>query len=201
MAGQARRRGRRGGPDGPTPGSLAATGPGPDPESVARAILLRKLAAAPRPRAQLAADLATRDVPDEVADRVLDRFEEVGLVDDAAFAESWVRSRHAGRGLSRRALRHELRTKGVDDATAEEAVAAVDDDAELVAARRLVARRLPATRALPPQVRMRRLVGLLARKGYGGGLALRVVREALAAEGDGRGTGPEGFLDPPVTGS
>jgi regulatory protein len=168
--------------DGPTPGSPADSVPDADPESVARAILLRKLTAAPRTRAQLAGDLASRDVPEEVAGRVLDRFEDVGLVDDAAFAEAWVRSRHSGRGLSRRALRHELRSKGVDDATAEEAVAAVDDEAELAAARRLVQRRLPGTRALAREVRTRRLVGQLARKGYGGGLAMQVVRAALAAE-------------------
>ena len=177
------RRPRHGGPDGPTPGSRADSGPEPDPESVARAILLRKLTAAPRSRAQLAGDLAARDVPEDVAERALDRFTDVGLVDDAAFAESWVRSRHAGRGLSRRALRHELRSKGIDDATAERAVEAVDGDAELAAARRLVARRLPATRGLAAEVRMRRLVGQLARKGYAGGLAVRVVREALDAEG------------------
>lgn len=183
MADRNARRGGRGGPDGPTPGSLAASGPEPDPESVARAIVLRRLTAAPRSRTQLAGDLASRDVPEEVAERLLDRFAEVGLVDDAAFAESWVRSRHAGRGLSRRALRHELRSKGVDDATAERAVEAIDGDAEVAAARRLVARRLPATRGLAAEVRMRRLVGQLVRKGYAGGLAVRVVREALDAEG------------------
>ncbi|MGH3973165.1 MAG: regulatory protein RecX, partial [Pseudonocardiaceae bacterium] len=104
-----------GGQKGPTPGSLADATPEADPESVARGLVLRKLTAAPRTRAQLADDLAGRGVPDGVAHRVLDRFTEVGLVDDAAFAESWVRSRHLGRGLSRRALSHELRTKGVDD--------------------------------------------------------------------------------------
>jgi regulatory protein len=58
----------------------------------------------------------------------------------------------------------------------------VDPDAEARTARALVERRLPSTRALPLDVRVRRLVGMLARKGYPGGLSLRVVREALAAE-------------------
>ena len=106
-----------GGPTGPTPGSPADAGPEPDPESVARTIVLRRLTDAPRSRAELAADLAARNVPVEVSDRVLDRFTEVGLVDDAAFASEWVRSRHATRGLSRSALRRELRGKGVDDET------------------------------------------------------------------------------------
>ncbi len=171
------------GPDGPTPGSLAAAGPEPDPVAVARRIVLRKLTAAPRSRAQLADDLAARDVPEAVATAVLDRFTEVGLVDDAAFAEVWVRTRHTGRGLSRSALRRELRAKGVDDETVAGAVDGIDDDAEAETARNLVARRLGSTRGQPAEVRLRRLVGQLARKGYPGGLAMRVVREALAAEG------------------
>lgn len=186
---------------GPTPGSPADDGPEPDPESVARTIVLRKLTAAPRSRAQLAGDLAARAVPEEVAERVLDRFTEVGLVDDAAFAEVWVRTRHSGRGLSRQALRRELRAKGVDDETVTEAVADIDDEAETRTARALVARRVRATRGQPHEVRLRRLVGQLARKGYPGGLAMRVVREALTADGvlpdgaDGADGAPEGAGD------
>jgi len=145
--------------------------------------VLRRLTAAPRSRAQLEADLAARDVPEDVAERVLDRFTEVGLVDDAAFADMWVRSRHAGRGLSRAALRRELRDKGVDDETAHNALEDIDPDAEVAAASALVARRLPTTRGLSVEVRLRRLTGMLARKGYPGGMAMRVVRDALDAEG------------------
>lgn len=144
--------------------------------------MLRRLTAAPRSRAQLEADLAARDVPDDVAERVLDRFTEVGLVDDAAFAEAWVRTRHAGRGLSRRALGQELRQKGIDDETASVALEDIGLEEEAAAAAALVARRLPATRGLPVEVRMRRLAGMLGRKGYAGGLAMRVVRDALSAE-------------------
>jgi regulatory protein len=172
------------GPAGPTPGSPADSGSEPDAESVARTIVLRRLTDAPRSRAELASDLASRDVPEEVAERVLDRFTEVGLVDDAAFATAWVQSRHATRGLSRSALRRELRGKGVDDATVGAAVDEIGDDDEEAAARSLVARRLPGTRGLAREARVRRLVGQLARKGYPGGLAVRVVREALATEGD-----------------
>ena len=182
--GRAAARGARvAGPDGPTPGSAADQALEADPEAVARAIVLRKLTAAPRTRAQLAGELASRNVPDDVATGVLDRFTEVGLVDDAAFAALWVRSRHVGRGLSRRALAHELRAKGVDDGTARAAVARVDDDDERAAAAATVARRLPATRTQPREVRVRRLAGMLARKGYASGVAMVAVREALAAEG------------------
>ena len=201
MAGRRTAGGRAGGrppgghADEPTPGSAADATPDADPESVARAIVLRRLTAAPRTRAQLADDLRRRDVPDEVADEVLDRFGEVGLVDDEAFAEAWVRTRHTGRGLARRALAHELRARGVDDETVAQAVGAVGPDEEAAAARSLVARRLASTRGLPVDRRVRRLAGMLARKGYPSGLAMRVVRDALAAERGGdalTGEGPEG---------
>jgi regulatory protein len=122
-------------------------------------------------------------VPDEVAERVLGRYSEVGLIDDAAFARAWVQSRHAGRGLARRALAAELRWRGVADDTVNEAVEELDPGQEEAAARNLVAKRLAATRGLDPVKRTRRLVGMLARKGYSGGLAYRVVREALENEG------------------
>lgn len=149
---------------------------------MARSIVLRRLTGAPRTRAQLAADLQRRAVPEEVAERVLDRFGEVGLVDDAAYARSWVSSRHAGRGLARRALAHELRQRGVDDDTVAAAVAEIDTDQEVTAAAGLVARRLPATRGLPTDTRVRRLVGMLARKGYPPGMAFAVVKDELGAD-------------------
>jgi regulatory protein len=176
--------GRGRAPASEPPGSGAAgTDAEPDQESVARSIALRQLTAAPRSRTQLAEAMAKRDVPEEVADRVLDRFTEVGLVDDAAYAEVLVRSRHAERGLSRRALAMELRRKGVDDEIAQEALAQVDDADEEQAARALARKKLRATRGLDREVRLRRAYGALGRKGYGGSLVSRVVREELAAEG------------------
>ncbi len=157
-------------------------GPG-DPESVARAICLRLLTIQPRTRAELAAALARRAIPDDAAAAVLSRFAEVGLIDDHAFAEAWVGSRHTGRGLARRALAAELRRRGVDGETVGEAVATLAPETEERTARQLVAKRLPGTRRLEPAVRVRRLVGMLARKGYPPALAIRVVREELAAEG------------------
>ena len=158
-------------------------GPPSDPVAVARQICLQQLEQAPRTRAELHAVLSDRGVPDDAADEVLGRFAEVGLIDDALFARMWVSSRHRGRGLARRALAHELRRKGVDDETVRTAVEELPADEELATARALVARRLPATRGLAPAVRVRRLAGLLARKGYPAGTAFRVVRDALAQEG------------------
>ncbi|HEY0187140.1 MAG TPA: regulatory protein RecX [Cellulomonas sp.] len=154
-----------------------------DHEHVARTVALRLLTSAPRSRAQLAEAMARRDVPEQVAERVLDRFTTVGLVDDTAYAEVLVRSRHAERGLSRRALAMELRRRGVDEATAAQALAQVDDADEEQAARALARRRLAGTRGLDRTTRVRRVHAALGRKGYGGELVSRVVREELAAEG------------------
>ncbi|GAB2939653.1 recombination regulator RecX [Streptomyces heilongjiangensis] len=155
-----------------------------DPAERARAICLRLLTGTPRTRRQLADALRKREIPDDVADEVLSRFEEVGLINDSAFADAWVESRHHGRGLARRALARELRTKGVDSALIDEAVAQLDSDQEEATARELVARKLRSTRGLDRDKRLRRLAGMLARKGYPEGMALRVVRQALEEEGE-----------------
>ncbi|WP_405776501.1 recombination regulator RecX [Streptomyces sp. NBC_00859] len=155
-----------------------------DPAEQARAICLRLLTGTARTRKQLADALSKREIPDEVADEVLSRFEEVGLIDDAAFADAWVESRHHGRGLAKRALARELRTKGVNSELIEEAVGQLDPEREEETARELVARKLRSTRGLDRDRRMRRLAGMLARKGYAEGMALRVVRRALEEEGE-----------------
>ncbi|MBP2702734.1 recombination regulator RecX [Microbispora sp. RL4-1S] len=168
--------------------------PDADPESVARAICLRLLTMAPRTRAQLADALRRRAVPEWAAESVLERFSEVGLIDDEAFAAAWVSSRHAGRGLARRALAQELRHRGVDEETVKEAVDQLDPEQEAETARALVRRKLATTRGADPQARIRRLAGMLARKGYSPGLAFRIVREALEAEG----VEPEDLPDGPI---
>lgn len=155
-----------------------------DPVERARAICLRLLTGAPRTRQQLAAALRARGISEEAIAAVLDRCEEVGLIDDVAFANAWVESRHHGRGLARRALTRELRAKGVEAAVIDEAVGQLDAEQEEETARVLVARKLRATRGLDREKRLRRLVGMLARKGYAEGVALRVVRQALEAEGE-----------------
>jgi regulatory protein len=168
-------------------GAAGAPGPGggsADPEEAARQICLRLLTAGPRTRAQLAAALGRRRVPDEIAESVLGRFAEAGLIDDAAFARAWVETRHHGRGLARRALSAELRQRGVAAEEVRAAVGTLGPQDEIATARRLVARRLPATRGRPLPARVRHLVGVLARKGYPAGLAYQVVREALEQDGE-----------------
>ncbi len=158
-------------------------GPEPDHEAVARKILLDQLTGQARSRRELADRLARRNVPDEVAGRLLDRFEEVGLVDDEAFARSWVDSRRRTRGLARRALAQELRRKGVADETARDVLAEVDPADEEQTARALVRKKLRGLRGVDDTAAARRLAGLLARKGYPAGLAYAVVKDELAAAG------------------
>jgi regulatory protein len=146
----------------------------------AREICLRQLAVRPRTRAELAKVLARKEISEEGIAEVLDRYDEVGIIDDAAFARAWVSTRHQGRGLARRALANELRQRGVDAEVASEALAAVDDDAEAATARTLVDRKLRTSTGTPEAI-FRRLVGMLARKGYPAGVAYRVVKDALAA--------------------
>jgi regulatory protein len=149
-----------------------------DPAERARQICLQQLAVRPRTRTELAAAMRRRGVAADVAAEVLERYDEVGIIDDRAFASAWVSSRHHGKGLARRALADELRRKGIAAELAEEALDELDGEVEANTARELVRRRLRGERG-QPEVLFRRLVGMLARKGYPAGLAIRVVREAL----------------------
>ena len=148
-------------------------------ENTARLIALRLLESQPRTRAELERALARRGVPADAATAVLDRFTEVGLVDDEAFAAAWVNSRHTGRGLGRRALGAELRRRGVAEQTVRDAVSVVSTDDEETAARALAERRLRTMHGLARDTQLRRLAGMLARKGFDQGLAMRVARDAV----------------------
>ena len=166
----------------PPPEDETAAGPDADAESVARTILLDQLTGRARSRRELADKLRQRNVPDDVAARLLDRFAEVGLVDDAAFAHSWVSGRHAARGLAPRALAQELRRKGVDDDVAREALDQLGDEEQEATARSLVRKKLRSLDRFDEATQTRRLVGMLARKGYPPGLAFRVVRDEVGTD-------------------
>ncbi|MGQ5260106.1 regulatory protein RecX [Micromonospora sp. ZYX-F-536] len=173
------RRGRRGRSE--EADAVESPAPPRDESEVAREICLRQLAVRPRTRAELAGALAKRGISEQVSAEVLDRYDEVGIIDDAAFARAWVSSRHAGRGLARRALANELRQKGVDGEVATEALGELDEETEADTARALVERKLRTARGEPDAV-FRRLVGMLARKGYPPGVAIRAVKDAIAAQ-------------------
>lgn len=165
----------------PTPDDLpgpAGDDPG-DPEAVAKSICLRQLTGQARSRSELDAALRRREIPPDVAQRVLDRFTEVGLIDDAAYAQAFVASKHRDRGLGRAALRTELRRKGIDGPAADRALEPVDTDAERRRAADLVAKRLDSAVFAGLPAARRRLLGLLARRGYSASLSAQVVNEAL----------------------
>lgn len=150
-----------------------------DPVALARAVVLRKLAVRARTRHELDQALRARQVPDTVAHDVLDRLAEVGLVDDAAFARDWVDSRQQRRHLSKSALRHELQTKGVERELVDDALVRIDAQAEDQAAYALAERKDRAMSGLSREVRYRRLAGVLARRGFHGGVAARVLTRVL----------------------
>ena len=171
-----------------------------DPEARARQICLRLLTAAPRTRKQLAQALRRGGVPAEAAEAVLARFTDVGLIDDAVFAQAWVESRHHSRGLSKRSLSAELRRQGVDNDEIRAALDVLGPEQEAATARALVERKLAGTRGRPPEARARQAAGLLARKGYPPGLTFRLIKEVLEQEDPDEAArfelDPDQYLDP-----
>ncbi|WP_308932200.1 regulatory protein RecX [Arthrobacter sp. SLBN-112] len=162
---------------------------------MATAIVYRQLTASPKSRLQLARKLAERNIPEHVAEAVLDKFQEVRLIDDAEFADMWVRSRSQSRKLAKGALRRELSEKGIDPETAAAALEQLTDADEEAAARTLVERKLrPGSNLSDPAERdkaVRRLASMLARKGYQPSQAFRIVNEVLSSIQDSDGGPPQ----------
>ncbi|WP_415847163.1 regulatory protein RecX [Tsukamurella strandjordii] len=149
-------------------------------------MIYRALGARDHSRGELRAKLARKGFDEELTERMLDKFTAAGLVDDAAFAQRWVESRHRFSGRGRRALAQELRTKGIGEAEAAAALDTVSRDAEAERAAELVERKL-ARVEIPDDRTERdkltqRLVGMLARRGYHPSLALSVVLDAVRAK-------------------
>ncbi|MFE7741009.1 recombination regulator RecX [Nocardia sp. NPDC057455] len=179
-------------PEGRSADPVAAGSEGGTVEQ-AKEACLRLLAVRARSRAELAQRLAAKGYSPEVSERALERLTEVGLIDDAAFAEQWVHSRHAFSGKGKQALAQELRRKGVAQSDATAALDAITTDDEEIRASELVRRKLRSLpRDLDRDKMIRRLVGMLARRGYSQATAYRVVKAELADRG------VEGDLDEPV---
>ncbi len=150
----------------------------------ARETALRILTAAPKSRGELERSLARKGYPEQVVSGLVDRFDEVGLVDDSAYAELIVRTRHAERGLARRAIAAELRRRGIEDDVASDALEQIEPDDERAAAAELARKHVARTRGQDREKRVRRAVAALARKGHSPSVAFAAVRGALAVEGD-----------------
>ncbi len=145
----------------------------------AREVCFDLLAARPRTREELRQALARKGCDEEIAGSLLAKLDDAGLVDDAEFAETWVRSRHTHKGLGRRALVAELKRKGVDAEVAAEAANEIDEASEEQRARELVRKKLRTMTGVDEQKATRRLLAMLARKGYPEGLSYSVVRTEL----------------------
>ncbi|MGF6881264.1 regulatory protein [Nocardia sp. GAS34] len=158
-------------------------------EAQAKDVCLRLLTDRARSRAELADKLAAKGYTPEIAGRALDRLAEVGLIDDAAFAEQWVHSRHTYSGKGKKVLAQELRRKGIAPEDSAPALEAISGDDERTRAADLVRQKLRTLpRDLDRDKATRRLVGMLARRGYDPSTAFAVVSSELA---------PADFPDPP----
>lgn len=144
----------------------------------ARTWILDRLSRSPRTRLQLFKMLSDRGVPQEISQRLLDRFTEVGLIDDAAFAKAFTNTRRQSRGLSKSALRRELATAGVDQDLVNQALEDIDFDSELELATELAVRRMRSLVALEKDVQYRRLSGFLGRRGFSAGIVSTAIRVA-----------------------
>lgn len=167
-----------GGRPRPLPG-MATKSP-QEVESAVRERCLNLLAQQPRTRAELERSLARAGAPEEVVAQVLDRLAGVGLVDDAAYAQAYVRTGVGVRRRGTRSLRAELQGRGVSPEVIAAATAEVDEDAERETALALASRRAAGLQPLPPQVARRRLTGLLLRRGFSGSVVSSVLTEVLA---------------------
>ena len=156
-----------------------------DAADAAKQVLLRRLSHAPRTRKELAKDLKDKDISDEVANVALDRFEEVGLINDQALASNYVSSQHERKGLGKNALRQQLRAKGVSDDVALEAISQISDDQEFQAAFALACKKIRSLQKDDAKTQLRKIVGVLARKGYSSNLAFRVAKEVITDLPDG----------------
>lgn len=161
---------------------MAETLPPADPEALARSIVLRRLTLAPRTRAELQRSLRDRLVPDEVAVMVLDRFTELGLINDVQYAEAFTESRRRRGGWSRRAIAAKLSERGVPRDIADGALEQVNAEDELDTALDLARRRWARGTGLDRQVRRRRMAAMLARRGYSSSVVGTVLAELEQAD-------------------
>lgn len=132
-------------------------------------------------RKQLADKMREKNCPDDIAEFTLNRLEEMHLLNDNDYAESFVRSRQYAR-KGKRKIAQDLRMRGIDPDIIETVLEDTDEEDETERARELIAKKLPGTRHLERQKRVNRLVSNLVRNGYGMGVAFSVVNDALNNE-------------------
>ena len=147
-------------------------------EKRARNVLLHQLARSAKSKHQLGQIMIQREIPANIYEPLLDRFEEAGLINDLAVAETIVAGRRSSRGLSASSIKRELRTKGISEELIERVTASITAEDEVALATTLAIKRVRAMAKLSPEVRKRRLVGFLHRKGYGQQAVVSAIRAA-----------------------
>lgn len=158
-----------------------------DPYTRAKTIVYNQLAYSAKTRGQLRKKLQSEGFEAELIEPLLDKFEAAKLIDDAEYAETFVRQKSRTKKLSRAALRRELAERGVRGEEAENALAQRTDEQEREDAAELVRKKLRPGMNLSDRAEKdrvtRRLLGMLARRGYSSSVSMSVIREELAAYG------------------
>lgn len=154
------------------------------PAERARELALSILTRAPRSAADLRARLLSKEIEPDVADEVIKRYVEVGLLDDGGLAAMIARTRHAERGLAPRAIAQELRRKGFEEDHIRAALEPLTADVQEETARELAAKRWSREADAQTEARVRRTVSHLARKGYPAALAFALVRDLQRADSE-----------------
>jgi regulatory protein len=149
-------------------------------EERARNIVLKLLERGPKSSSELASALEKNEIPAEIAGHVIARFTEVELIDDAAFAQQVVDASRRTKGLARSMVKRKLADKGLNREIIDQVASGISDEDELSVATEVAIKRLGQLSKLDPEVRNRRLVGFLQRRGFGSGVVFAAIREAEA---------------------
>lgn len=151
-------------------------------ETRARNVLLYQLGRSAKSKDQCRKILAKRGIDSEIAERILDRFEEAQIIDDETFARLFTSSRIKTKGLAKSAIARELREKGIGDNLIEVSLVDLDSESEQARANELAINRVRRMSGLETEVIKRRLAGFLGRKGYSGSVVGTATRVALAEQ-------------------
>lgn len=151
-----------------------------DPEyKRAKKRALNILSARDHSSAELRNKLVKKEHPEDVVDVLIDKLEKANLLNDRAYAHGYVRAQRESRKLSKKALRLQMRKKGLPDSAVSEALDEVQAEDEHELAFSVAMKKARSTRGLPREVRERRILGMLARRGFPTGISLDVTRRAL----------------------
>jgi len=145
-------------------------------------VVMRRLNAAPRSRGELTKYLLAKDFDPTLIEKVLDRVSSMGYIDDVAFAQEWVRSRHRSRGLASSVLRRELMNKDVDIEVIEGALEQLTSAETSERAYELAAKKYRSLMSVDPAVAVRRIASLLQRKGYPPVTCFQIAKETVGAD-------------------